>query len=189
MRVAASAATIRRIVGLVRPGGLADLTGADPAGSESVALDGKAARDSRHGQTPAAHLLAAMTGDGRREIRVTRALTVTDLGLDLPHAAQAVRILRHRTDRMTGTISRQTVHAITDLSSHQASPQRLDKLARSQWTIENRLRFVRDTTFAEDASKIRTGHGPESMSTLRNLAGSVPPVPGQHGLERVSLIG
>ncbi|WBO61413.1 ISAs1 family transposase [Streptomyces camelliae] len=65
MRVAPSAATIRRIVGLVCPGGLADLTGADPAGSDSVALDGKAARGSRHGQTPAAHLLAAMTGDGR----------------------------------------------------------------------------------------------------------------------------
>ncbi|WP_308303843.1 ISAs1 family transposase [Streptomyces sp. CB02959] len=239
---------------------LADLTGADPAGSDSVALDGKAARGSRHGQTPAAQLPAAMTGDGRtvtqlrvpdktneitcfaallapfdltgvtvtadalhtqraharflvdekkahyllvvkanqpelhrrlrslpwkdvtarrydreighgrRETRVTRALTVTDLGLDFPHAAQAVRILRHRTDRTTGTVSRQTVYAITDLTSHQASPQRLGQLARSQRTIENRFHFVRDTTFAEDASKIRTGHGPENMSTLRNLA-------------------
>ncbi|MEV1062573.1 transposase [Streptomyces sp. NPDC050263] len=36
-------------------------------------------------------------GHGRREIRVTRALTVTDLGLDFPYADQAVRILRHRT--------------------------------------------------------------------------------------------
>ncbi|MEV6028646.1 ISAs1 family transposase, partial [Streptomyces sp. NPDC052036] len=109
-------------------------------------------------------------GHGRRETRVTRALTVTDLGLDFPHAAQAVRILRHHTDRATGTVSRQTVHAITGLSSHQASPQRLGQLSRSQWTIENRLHFVRDTTFAEDASKIRTGHGPDNMSTLRNLA-------------------
>lgn len=260
VRVAPSAATIRRVVGLVCPGGLADLTGADPAGSDSVAVDGKAARGSRHGELPAAHLLAAMTGDGRtvtqlrvpdktneitcfaallapydltgvtvtadalhtqraharflveekkahyllvvkanqpglqrrlrslpwkdvtarrydreighgrRETRVTRVLTVTDLGLDFPHAAQAVRILRHRTDLKTGTVSRQTVYAITDLTSHQASPQRLGQLARSQWTIENRLHFVRDTTFAEDASKIRTGHGPDNMATLRNLA-------------------
>ncbi|WP_420082725.1 hypothetical protein ACN6AT_36115 (plasmid) [Streptomyces sp. JL4002] len=36
--------------------------------------------------------------------------------------------------------------------------------------IENRLHFVRDTTFTEDASKIHTGHGPENMATLRNLA-------------------
>ncbi|MFF7407926.1 hypothetical protein [Streptomyces lydicus] len=28
--------------------------------------------------------------------------------------------------------------------------------------IENRLRFVRDTAFREDASKIRTGHSPET---------------------------
>ncbi|WP_405021408.1 ISAs1 family transposase [Kitasatospora sp. NBC_00070] len=41
------------------------MTGADPGGTDSVAVDGKAARGSRHGQTPAAHLLAAMTGDGR----------------------------------------------------------------------------------------------------------------------------
>jgi len=260
VRVAPSAATIRRVIGLVCPGGLADLTGADPAGSDSVAVDGKAARGSRHNNTPAAHLLAAMTGDGRtvtqlrvpdktneitcfavllapfdltgvtvtadalhtqraharflveekkahyllvvtanqpelhrrlrslpwkditarrydreighgrRETRVTRALTVTDLGLDFPYADQAVRILRYRTDLTTGTVSRQTVYAITDLTSHQASPQRLGRLARSQWTIENRLHFVRDTAFAEDASKIHTGHGPENMSTLRNLA-------------------
>ncbi|MFD9360178.1 ISAs1 family transposase [Streptomyces sp. NPDC060031] len=258
VRVAPSPATIRRVIALVCPGGLADLTGASPSGADSVAVDGKAARGSRHGQTPAAHLLAAMTGDGqtvtqlrvpdktneitcfaallgpydlsgvtvtadalhtqrdharflveeknahyllvvkanqpglhrrlrslpwkdvtarrydrevshgRKETRVTRALTVT--GLDFPHAVQAVRVLRHRTDLKTGTVSRQTVYAITDLTSQQASPQRLGRLARSQWTIENRLHFVRDTTFGEDASKIRTGRGPENMATLRNLA-------------------
>ncbi|MEV6995618.1 transposase [Streptomyces sp. NPDC093228] len=81
-----------------------------------------------------------------------------------------MRILRHRTDLKTGRCSRQTIYAITDLTSQQASPQRLGRLARSQWTIENRLHFVRDTTFGEDASKIRTGHGPENMATLRNLA-------------------
>jgi hypothetical protein len=34
---------------------------------------------------------------------------------------------------------------LTDLSHLQASPQRINELARSQWTIENRLHFVRDT--------------------------------------------
>ncbi|MGW0899510.1 ISAs1 family transposase [Streptomyces goshikiensis] len=65
VHVAPSAATIRRVIGLVCPGGLADLTGADPVGSDSIAVDGKAARGSRQGVSPAAHLLAAMTGDGR----------------------------------------------------------------------------------------------------------------------------
>ncbi|MFC1431450.1 ISAs1 family transposase [Streptacidiphilus sp. N1-3] len=110
------------------------------------------------------------SGHGRMETRVARVLTVTDLNLDFPHAVQAVRILHHRTDLKTGACTRQTVYAITDLTSQQASPQHLGQLARSQWTIENRLHFVRDTTFREDVSKIRTGHGPDSMATLRNLA-------------------
>ncbi|MFE9633382.1 hypothetical protein [Streptomyces sp. NPDC006463] len=32
----------------------------------------------------------------------------------------------------------------------------MTELARSQWTIENRLHFVRDTAFGEDASRVRT---------------------------------
>ncbi|MGW1729246.1 hypothetical protein ACWCQK_41280 [Streptomyces sp. NPDC002306] len=32
------------------------------------------------------------------------------------------------------------------------------------------MHHVRDTTFGEDASKIRTRHGPENMATLRSFA-------------------
>ncbi len=78
------------------------------------------------------------TGHGRKETRATRALTVTDLGLDFPHAVQAVKILRHRTDIRTCKVTRQTVYALTDLTARQASPQRLGQLARSQWVIEIR---------------------------------------------------
>jgi hypothetical protein len=34
----------------------------------------------------------------------------------------------------------------------------------------NGLHFVRDVTFAEDASQLRTGNGPQVMACLRNLA-------------------
>ncbi|MFI0961679.1 hypothetical protein ACH4S8_09785 [Streptomyces sp. NPDC021080] len=78
--------------------------------------------------------------------------------------------MRHRTVVRTGKVTRQTVYVITDLTAQQASPQKVAYLARSQWSIENRLHFVRDTTFAEDASKIRAKYGPENMATLRNLA-------------------
>lgn len=109
-------------------------------------------------------------GHGRRETRSVRVLTVTGLGLDFPHVRQAAKILRWRTAIKTDKVTRQTVYAITDLDSRQASPQRLGDLARAQWGIENRLHWVRDTAYAEDASTIRTGHGPENMATLRNLA-------------------
>lgn len=37
------------------------------------------------------------------------------------------------------------------------------------WQIENALHWVRDVTFAEDLSQIRTGAGPQVMASLRNL--------------------
>src|SRR5438105_5207875 len=37
-------------------------------------------------------------------------------------------------------------------------------------TIENSLHYVRDVTFAEDRSHIRTGHAPQLLAACRNLA-------------------
>jgi hypothetical protein len=41
---------------------------------------------------------------------------------------------------------------------------------RGQWTIENKVHWVRDVTFREDESRVRTGPRPHIMATLRNLA-------------------
>ncbi|MFK0223838.1 ISAs1 family transposase [Streptomyces vinaceus] len=108
-------------------------------------------------------------GHGRKETRSVRVLTITDLDLGYPFAAQAVKLLRHRTDLKTGKVTRQTVYAVTDMPSHRVRPTCLNKIARSQWGIEA-VHHVRDVTFAEDASKIRSGHGPANMATIRNLA-------------------
>jgi hypothetical protein len=64
LRRAPAASTIRRVLTLVCPGGLADLLGRDPAGARSSAVDGKSARGSRTDTTPAAHLLAAVLPGG-----------------------------------------------------------------------------------------------------------------------------
>jgi predicted transposase YbfD/YdcC len=258
VRRAPAVSTVRRVLTLVCPGGLADLLGRDPTGARSLAVDGKSARGSRTDTTAAAHLLSAVLpgghvvaqlrvpdkttevtgftpllapfdltgvtvtadalhtcrehakwlveiekahyllvvkrnqptlhaavrclpwkqvtarrydrgkGHGRRETRSVRALTVTGLGLDFPHVTQAAKIVRYRVDVKTGNITRKTVYVITDLPSTTASPQLIAQLARSQWEIEA-MHHVRDTTFTEDASKIRTGHGPANMATLRNF--------------------
>lgn len=65
VRRPASPSTLRRVLTLVCPGGLADLLGHDPTGTESVAVDGKTARGSRTDAAPAAHLLSAVTAAGR----------------------------------------------------------------------------------------------------------------------------
>jgi hypothetical protein len=52
------------------------------------------------------------------------------------------------------------VYAVTSLTFAQASPARLADLLRGHWAIENGLHWVRDVTFAEDRSQVRTaGHG------------------------------
>jgi predicted transposase YbfD/YdcC len=255
-----STTTVQRLLTTLCPGGLADLLGHDPAGTDHVAVDGKTAKGSRIGTAPAAHLISALTdtghvvsqarvpdkttevtalphllapfdlagvtvtadalhtnarearylvedkgahyvltvkpnqktlfnalrtlpwttvhaehvsrdkGHGRSETRTVRTLTVIGLGPDFPHLAQAARIHRWRRVETTGKISRETVYVITDLTSRQASPARIGQLVRHHWTIENREHYVRDTTFAEDTSRVRTRHSPDNMATFRNLA-------------------
>ncbi len=56
------------------------------------------------------------------------------------------------------------------MATHQASPTRLAAFVREHWLVENRLRWVRDVTFGEDLSQVRTGNAPQVMASLRNLA-------------------
>lgn len=53
------------------------------------------------------------------------------------------------------------------------SPADLLHFVQGHWGIENKVHWVRDVTFDEDRSQIRTGTGPQTMATLRNLAVSL----------------
>lgn len=52
----------------------------------------------------------------------------------------------------------------------QAQPGTVASWIRGHWGIENRSHWVRDVTFGEDASRVRTGNAPRIMATLRSLA-------------------
>ena len=95
-----------------------------------------------------------------------------DLGGEFfPHAAQAIKLVRRRRPlRPGGKWKTVTVYAITSLTAFQADPVLLARWIRGQWSIENRLHWVRDVSFDEDRSQIRTAHGPQVMAALRNLA-------------------
>jgi hypothetical protein len=43
-------------------------------------------------------------------------------------------------------------------------------LLRDHWGIENRLHYVRDVTFGEDRSAVRTKAAPQACAACRNLA-------------------
>jgi predicted transposase YbfD/YdcC len=106
---------------------------------------------------------------GHHRVELRRLQVTTVAGLDFPHAAQAIRITR-RVRPLTGRRWRTAVvYAITSLTAAQASPARLADWIRGHWGIEA-LHHIRDTTFAEDASQIRTGTAPRAMASLRNLA-------------------
>lgn len=79
---------------------------------------------------------------------------------------------RSTRDPQTGvwTATRETVYGITSLPRARADAAQLTTLVRGHWGIENRLHWVRDVTFQEDHSQIRTGHGPQQMATFRNTA-------------------
>jgi len=59
---------------------------------------------------------------------------------------------------------------VTSRTPEQADPQRILKVNRDHWTIENRCHYVVDWNFDEDRSRIRTGHGPENVTRLRRFA-------------------
>jgi predicted transposase YbfD/YdcC len=64
-------------------------------------------------------------------------------------------------------------HFVTSLPPGAASGAQIAAWIRGHWKIKNQLHHVRDTTFAEDASRIRTCSLPRMMASLRNLAISV----------------
>ncbi|MEU5554304.1 ISAs1 family transposase [Micromonospora sp. NPDC047793] len=109
-------------------------------------------------------------GHGRREIRTCKILTVST-GIDFPQAAQALQIRRRRRRLdQPKRFTTETVYAITDLRVHQARPAQLASWVRGHWSIENKVHWVRDVTYDEDRSQIRTGTGAQVMAALRNAA-------------------
>lgn len=104
--------------------------------------------------------------------------------LDFPYVGQVARIERLTQQIRSGQSRREVVYLVTSLSAEQADASRLLALNRGHWEIENRVHWVRDVTFAEDHSQIRTGSGPQMMATLRNLAISL--VRLRHGAQWVA---
>ncbi len=87
-----------------------------------------------------------------------------------PHATRAIKVVRRRRAQRTGKTSTEIVYAVTSLTYRQADPGLLATWIQGHWGIENRVHHVRDVTQGEDASRIRTGTGPEVMAIQRNTA-------------------
>jgi predicted transposase YbfD/YdcC len=146
----------------------------------AVAVDGKTLRGSgdHNYNSPPVHLLAVMDHTSRAVLaqadvdatttEITQFRPLLD-GLDFPHATQAIRITRRVRSLHSRRWRTVAVDAVTNLTAAQAHPARLADYVRGHWAIEA-LHHIRDTTFAEDASQVRSGNAPRAMASLRNLA-------------------
>ncbi|EQD40768.1 transposase IS4 family protein, partial [mine drainage metagenome] len=86
-----------------------------------------------------------------------------------PHASRYIIIERESSTLDDVRTSIETRYYVTDLAPTDASTEHLLRLTRGHWSVES-LHWVRDVTFDEDRSQVRTGTLPRILATLRNLA-------------------
>jgi len=89
------------------------------------------------------------------------------VGKAWPHLQQICRLERRR--RVRGGIRVAVSYAVTSLSPEVAGAERLLQILRGHWKIENQVHWVRDVTFDEDRSQVRSGNAPQVMAAFRNL--------------------
>ncbi|MFI6451729.1 ISAs1 family transposase, partial [Streptosporangium amethystogenes] len=107
-------------------------------------------------------------GHGRTERRTIRTAAADDSLF--PGARQAFRLRRDVGDLDGPWTGKEIVFGITSLPAELAGPVHLNHYERAHWCVENRLNWVRDVTFKEDHSQVRTGTAPRAMAGFRNLA-------------------
>jgi predicted transposase YbfD/YdcC len=108
-----------------------------------------------------------VTGHGRRATRTIKVIDAPDW-IGFAGAAQVAQLRRTVTKNGKKTV--EVVYLITS-ADHQTAPRAvLAAWVQGHWGIENQLHWVRDVTYDEDRSQIRTGNAPTVMATLRNTA-------------------
>jgi predicted transposase YbfD/YdcC len=105
------------------------------------------------------------TDHGRRARRTIKAV-LAPAWIGFAGAAQVAQLRRTVTRKGKKTV--EVVYLIT--SDSDAGPAALAAWVRGHWEIENKLHWVRDVTYQEDKSLVRTGNAPRVMATLRSVA-------------------
>jgi predicted transposase YbfD/YdcC len=108
---------------------------------------------------------AVSTDHGRRARRTIKAV-LAPAWIGFAGAAQVAQL--RRTVTRNGRKTVEVVYLIT--SDRDADPATLAAWVRGHWEIENCLHWVRDVTYQEEKSLVRTGNAPRVMASLRTLA-------------------
>ena len=100
-------------------------------------------------------------GHGRTATRTIKVVGVPTW-IEFAGAAQIAQLRRTVTRRGKKTV--EVVYLITSADHNAAPPATLAAWVQEHWGIENRLHYVRDVTFDEDRSQVRTGNAPQIMA-------------------------
>ena len=107
------------------------------------------------------------------------------VGQAWPHLQQVCRVERRRTLVRRGRVvkqEREVSYAITSAPPECADAPRLLRVQRGHWGIENKVHWVRDVTFGEDGSPVRTGAAPEVLAACRNVVTALLRRAGYHNI-------
>ncbi len=139
-----------------------------PGWLPAIAVDGKAVRGAVGADGMIPYLLAAAT---HTDSAVIAERLIGPKTNEVPEFAPLLRELNRRVP-LSGHVITTAVAAlcITSLSAREAAPEHLAGYVRGHWSIENKIHWVRDVTWREDTSRVRTASRPRIMVTLRNLA-------------------
>lgn len=138
--------------------------------ADVVALfsDARAAQQAEYGLTTARSVDVA---HGRTEIRqafVISAPSAIAYLNERQHWANLQSVVLIETERTIGdtTSTEQRYYLLNQVVDAPTA----NALVRGHWGIENRVHWVLDVTFHEDASRIRVGDAPQNMGVLRHIA-------------------
>jgi predicted transposase YbfD/YdcC len=113
--------------------------------------------------------VSTVTKDHGRRARRTVKVILAPAWIEFEGAAQVAQLRRTVTKKGKKTV--EVVYVIT--SDRRADPATLAAWVKGHWEIENKLHWVRDVTYQEDKSLVRTGNAPRVMASLRSLAVSL----------------
>ena len=162
------------IVGKIRDGG----------GNYVIALKGnqgtlqaeaknffRQARDAGYEVADCKTSVSCEKGHGRieqREVAVTSQLDWLNCKSNWKGLTSLIEVTSRRTIKRKTTEERRFY-----ISNLELTPERAGEIARSHWSIENRLHWNMDVNFGEDASLAATGNAAENLAALRRLASTM----------------
>jgi len=124
----------------------------------------------------------------RRDIRVAHLRTednsgVSDRECDLnlksywPHALSVVEVTRERTTRNNQLnelgAKKKSTHTVYYVSSQHLVASDADRYIRSHWHVENKLHWVMDVYYGEDASRSKSGYIAQNLAAIKRLSNNM----------------